>query len=523
MGNTLCKLFNIGCQITENSNTSECESALRLINEKMNSTDDINVMVNLVNEVKNYINCNDSISNEYITKINQIFQTSLIKHCESVVSSLDKNFTLSDSIDEDEQLRLVQERQTLLNDKLKELKTYTQYMTSDPTVYTSEIEKLIVLADEQLKVSEEASKLYKSKRLFSYLIGLGGVNTLSSQNTENMSPEDLNPDIFKQIVTPDSLRICLMFSEFQPLLYPTDLDISTRKITIEDLNNCVNSCIKTVTNVAYFYSNFFYTTDEEVEQDTKLNQEWMNTVIKTEDEFFEKGKQILKKFVHPVFRWKMLTYMGAKECKNYDSTSMVYTLPSTWPRFDTQIEARDAFITIVNSVLLKTTKNGSVYLKMNLHDNDYDLVYSNKCWKFDDFVTSSEIKSSNTTVPQFEFTQDDPSYVVNKVFNFVDKSGSKLYVEAGIKAGIQIQIFDKLYSKIGSEYFFNMMNNNNSVCFSMFDYVYTKNSSTSLMVQYVYQYLIRDNLTYTMYLPINTTGSDISIETNLSTKDVIYR
>ena len=122
MGNTLCKLFNIGCQITENSNTSECESALRLINEKMNSTDDINVMVNLVNEVKNYINCNDSISNEYITKINQIFQTSLIKHCESVVSSLDKNFTLSDSIDEDEQLRLVQERQTLLNDKLKELK-----------------------------------------------------------------------------------------------------------------------------------------------------------------------------------------------------------------------------------------------------------------------------------------------------------------------------------------------------------------------------------------------------------------
>ena len=144
MGNTLCKLFNIGCQITENSNTSECESALRLINEKMNSTDDINVMVNLVNEVKNYINCNDSISNEYITKINQIFQTSLIKHCESVVSSLDKNFTLSDSIDEDEQLRLVQERQTLLNDKLKELKTYTQYMTSDPTVYNSEIEKLIV-------------------------------------------------------------------------------------------------------------------------------------------------------------------------------------------------------------------------------------------------------------------------------------------------------------------------------------------------------------------------------------------
>ena len=96
MGNTLCKLFNIGCQITENSNTSECEFALRLINEKMNSTDDINVMVNLVNEVKNYISCNDSISNEYITKINQIFQTSLIKHCGSVVSSLDKNFTLSD-------------------------------------------------------------------------------------------------------------------------------------------------------------------------------------------------------------------------------------------------------------------------------------------------------------------------------------------------------------------------------------------------------------------------------------------
>ena len=61
MGNTLCKLFNIGCQIAENSNTSECESALRLINEKMNSTDDINVMVNLVNEVKNYIN-NEEVS-----------------------------------------------------------------------------------------------------------------------------------------------------------------------------------------------------------------------------------------------------------------------------------------------------------------------------------------------------------------------------------------------------------------------------------------------------------------------------
>ena len=79
-------------------------------------------------------------------------------------------------------------------------------------------------------------------------------------------------------MTKNSLRICLMFSEFQPLLYPTDLDISTRKITTEDLKNCVNSCIKTVTNVAYFYSNFFYTTDEEVEQDTKLNQEWMNAV-----------------------------------------------------------------------------------------------------------------------------------------------------------------------------------------------------------------------------------------------------
>ena len=38
---------------------------------------------------------------------------------------------------------------------------------------------------------------------------------------------------------------------------------------------------------------------------------------------------------------------------------------------------------------------------------------------------SLTIKSSNTTVPQFEFTQDDPSYVVNKVFNFVDKSPIK--------------------------------------------------------------------------------------------------
>lgn len=354
------------------SSCSKDETALKQLLSLANTVTDSESIREFYLKSVEYVECNSVNANLLKEEIFNYYQDAIIEEAKKLTTTY-KDWQISGETDE-EQLQSVQDRMIDLQKDIVELNEALKYYSRDDTQgadLLNEIQELQISTLSQLKSLSEAVDVFKARYLFGTIIcnyccgDIGNVNSTAELK------------IINNYLTLNSYKGCLMFSEFQPLLWPTDYDwednnTTQKAVSDEFLEKYISSGIpsENLKNLSNYYSNYYFVKYEAFNS-TNPNTEFTNNTfsipypnatetfadmskkvkdfvedskIKTWKEFFTKGKEVLKKF--DIHHFKMLPYMAHK--KHLLTNGEFMRIPETYPKYDRDIELFEAVISIMN-------------------------------------------------------------------------------------------------------------------------------------------------------------------------------
>lgn len=319
-----------------------------------------------------YVECNSVNAALLKEQIFNYYQDAIIEEATKLTISY-KDWVLLGDTDE-EKLVNIQARMSDLQKDVMELNEALKYYTRDDTQgadLLKEIQDLQASTLEQLKEISEAIDVFKARYLFGTIVCNYCCGDIGNANSE----AELR--IINNYLTLNSYKGCLMFSEFQPLLWPTDFDwddnnTSQKPVTDEFLTKYLESGIpsENLKNLSNYYSNYFFVkyeafnsskpseeftnntfsipypnaTETFREMATKIKEFVEDVKIRKWIQFYPRGKEVLQKF--DVHHFKMLPYMAHK--KHLLSNGEFMRIPETYPRYDHDIELLEAVMAIMN-------------------------------------------------------------------------------------------------------------------------------------------------------------------------------
>ena len=319
-----------------------------------------------------FIKCNNSNSKLLKSQIYNLYQDLLIQKAVEELDTLRKwklpEYDDSKKEEENNKIQL-----DALQDRTKELSQYVEKMsislkdyTRKDTQATEIIDVIKTLQDEAMKSINIASKeydIYCARYLFGIIVCNYTTGSISADEQRTIS--DL-----KNYLTLESYKGCLMFSEFIPLLWMTEYAVNEENntaftFTDEYIQQYLDKgdITECLTNLSKYYQTYFwpkYLPDPSVCKNCELTKLSIpktfediykivspfvdNKNIKTWDEFYKQGKDVLNKLdTHHI---KMLPYMAQK--KNFTTSGEIMKVPETWPKYDKDIELYEAILSVMN-------------------------------------------------------------------------------------------------------------------------------------------------------------------------------
>lgn len=632
MGNWFSKKSTLK-DVKNNICTSE-EPALRNILKLVETSENSLSIRDLYLKSIEYVECGSSNATLLRDEIYTIYQNTIIEEALKLMEGY-QDWELVGTTDE-EKLSNIQDRMIDLQKDLIELTNALKYYTRDDSQAADILEVLQELQNDtlsQLKVLSEAVDVFKARYLFGTILCNYCCGDIGNANKE------AELKIINNYLTLNSYKGCLLFSEFQPLLWPTDFDwndnnTSQKGISDEFLESYIESGIpaENIANMSSYYSNYYWPkyTDlnklEELESfedmANKIKPFVENKNIKTWKIFFNEGKKVLEKF--DVHHFKMMPYMAHK--KHFLSEGEFMNMPITYPKYDRDIEIFEAIISVANVCfnscgLTLSKPDGSKilggYTYKDLGLNKYYSIYFDKRPfvvnnfttlenQTSELVTCDNIDTNNWKDIKLELSADkddepglnNTSYFTDRVFNCLDNSkddrfpyidnlsafrkeetfeGAKrvkaegsdiiniipdeeikaeetILKEMGIKPEANKAETFKIYKELFAESFTDGLSNHliisksnlkgykintividyyktiiglittktlyaskNNKLYSSIDYITTDNdkySENPAITYYIYYNLVPKSLDFEIDIPLNVTGSTMSICTN---------
>ena len=320
-----------------------------------------------------YIKCSNANSQLLKSQIYQLYQDVIIERAIEVLKSgtdwvLPEASTSKKQEENDMiQLTALQERMKDLNTKVADISDITKYYTREDTQAVEIVDAIKLLqtdANEKMSVASEAVDVYKARYLF-------GIILCNYTTGSNRVSEDRLVDDIKSYLTLETYKGCMMFSEFIPLLWPTDEDFWATKnltsftVTDEFITNYLETgeTIECIINLSKYYSSYFWPkydagegsvypncnhnpryTDSFTSIQQLVAQVVDNVDIRTWGEFFTEGRKVLDQIeTHHI---KMLPFMARK--KNLARAGELMKIPETWPKYNRDVELYEAIVSVMN-------------------------------------------------------------------------------------------------------------------------------------------------------------------------------
>ena len=505
-------------------------------------------------------NCTDSNTTISKQKIYDKYQDALLSSATKFTEEITSNVWTNKGTTDEEKLAELNSRIEYLSDKKKEVNDlYLQFYDRD--VKKDSILKIYddSISETQLNfdISINIQKINDAKTLFVLIAG-----PYKMMNNQNVTLDSIDLSLYRKKINLNSYKACLMFSEFQPLLYPTDNSkiagngTTASEFTDETIKKYLsNGNIETyVKHIMYYYTKYYYQSNlEQAEKDgLVLDAFYNNTQIDTLEKFYIEGKKILKQF--GVLRWKMLPYMAQKIPCSIEDGSTFSHLPSTWPMYFKDVEAKEAILVTLNVCYQNFGGNTVKYFAdLNL-SNEYSRYYTDVAWtdeKFSQTQTDFTMKSSLELSEQAKTKwldrqiqiitvaeQTNPTqYISNIIFNYSAKFADDLEnvkingLTAESKPNGYNNYVDFYYDilsgrieaqptrssngslKAGSMYS-DIYNNGITCCFSSIDFLTLcekEYDSFNRLTYYLYYHTVPESLNFYLILPLNITNSTISL------------
>lgn len=432
-----------------------------------------------------YIKCDNSNSKLLKSQIFNLYQDLIIDKALEILDKL-KEWKIAErnsnkeSENDEIQLKSLQERIKELTERIDDVSKITKdYIRKDKQAsdILNIIRKLLHNANEQLKVVSEAAEVYKARYLFGIIIAN---ITAGSVEASNMITD------IKQYLTVESYKGCMMFSEFIPLLYPTNnedwgLNNSTSfSITDDNIKEYLQigddglisedcETAKCLLNLTKYYSNYFwpkYGISKTVFRNCEFNPQYgknndtfnyyselvkpfvSNENIRSWGNFFKYGRQVLDKIeCHHI---KMLPFM-AKKMNNAAGSTEFMKIPITWPKYNKDIELTEAIIAVANICFancggekdtnynnnLSTDTNNLIEADINENDNK-NKTETNK----------TKIQSQLTHIKNYGGLTYCDIGLYNKNNMYFDKRAFILVKKDGEKGGIFEEVENKVYDYV---------------------------------------------------------------------------